>query len=218
MKSRSHGVGAAVALLVLAACAAPDTQPAGSPHANAIRDRAFYVCPDDVVFSADFFDDAARVSLGDRAVRLPRHPGAARRYGAGAMELRVDGTTAWLSEGGQEVRCHAEGTGEVWRDAIRRGVVFRALGQEPGWLVEIDADGRMVILLDYGSERIEAAAPAPESTARGTEYRTRTPDHSIRVGIVDQPCTDTMSGEPFPAVVTLTVDGRSYDGCGIRLA
>jgi uncharacterized membrane protein len=209
---------AALSLIALGACAVPDSRPAGDAPANGIRDRSFYVCPGDVVFSVDFMDDEARVTLGDRVVRLARYPDAADRYGDGALDLRVEDRAAWLSEGGEAVRCHAEGTGEVWRDAIRRGVVFRAMGQEPGWLVEIDAGGLMVVLLDYGTERIETAAPAPDRTARGTEYRTRTANRDIRVVIEDRPCRDVMSGEPFPSTVTLIVDGRTLDGCGIRLA
>jgi uncharacterized membrane protein len=208
----------ALALLVLGACAMPDTRPAGDAPATGIRDRSFYVCPDDVVFSVDFMGDEARVTLGDRVVRLAPHRDAADRYGDGGLELQVDGTAAWLSDGGEVLRCHAEGTGEVWREAIRRGVVFRAMGQEPGWLVEVDAGGLMVVLLDYGTERIETAAPAPDRAARGTEYRTRSAERDIRVLIEDRPCRDVMSGEPFPRTVTLTIDGRTLHGCGIWLA
>lgn len=207
----------ALSLLVLGACAMPDSRPAGDAQANGIRDRSFYVCPDDVVFSVDFMDAEARVTLGDRVVRLARHTDATDRYGDGALELRVEDRAAWLSEGGEVLHCHAEGTGEVWREAIRRGVVFRAMGQEPGWLVEIEAGGLMIVLLDYGTERIETAAPAPDRTARGTEYGTRTGERDIRVLIEDRPCRDVMSGEPFPSTVTLTIDGRALDGCGIRL-
>jgi uncharacterized membrane protein len=180
-------------------------------------DRSFYVCPDDLVFSADFFDDGARLTLGDRSVRLLRQQGAPNRYGAGALQLQVQEDAALLSDGGDTVRCHAEGTGEVWRDAIARGVVFRGLGQEPGWLVELDREGEMEIILDYGAELLQVAAPPPVRIAHGVEYHVRTPFQEIQLRIEDRPCRDTMSGEPFPSTVTLTVDGRTYEGCGIRL-
>lgn len=205
-------------LLALAACAAPDAPRADAGPTEAVLERSFYVCPDDVVFSVDFLGDAARVHLVDRVVRLPRDPADGSRYADDALELRVEDGAARLSDRDDGIRCHAEGSGEVWRDAVRRGVVFRAMGQEPGWLVEVDGGGRMVVLLDYGTERIEVPAPAPARTDRGEEYRSRTADHTIRLVIEDRPCRDTMSGEPFPATVTLDVDSRSYEGCGIRLS
>lgn len=226
MKPERLGPLATVALLALAACGAPDAPdapppdapPPAAPTTEAVLDRSFYVCPDDVVFSVDFLADAARVYLVDRVVRLPRDAGDGSRYADGAMELRVEDGAARLSDPDGGIRCHAEGSGEVWREAVRRGVVFRAMGEEPGWLIEVDRDGRMVVVLDYGSERIEARVPGPTRSERGQEYRAQTADHAIRLVIEDRPCRDTMSGEAFPATVTLDVDGRSYRGCGIRLS
>lgn len=34
-----------------------------------------------------------------------------------------------------------EGSEHVWLDARSRGVTFRAIGQEPGWVLEIEATG-----------------------------------------------------------------------------
>jgi uncharacterized membrane protein len=31
-------------------------------------------------------------------------------------------------------------------------------------------------------------------------------------------CEDSMSGRPFPATVTVTLNGRSFHGCGESLA
>jgi len=209
---------AAVAVLLLVACSATDGRSSGDTHQDVIRDRTFYVCPDDVVFSVDFYDDGARVGLRDRIVRLARDPADPDRFGDGVTTLRIDGGSAYLAENGEGDRCCAEGTGEVWRDAIRRGVIFRALGQEPGWLVEIHGDGVLVILLDYGTERIETSVDQPHRTERRVEYRVRTADRDVRILIEDRPCRDDMSGEPFPATVALVVDGRSHSGCGIQLA
>jgi hypothetical protein len=211
------GSGVVVAL-VAGACAAPaDTPPVDTTAPDAMVDRAFYACPDDLVFAVDYFADGARLTLGDRTVRLLRHPADPARFGDGSLQLEMDDGEALLSDGGETVRCHAEGTGEVWRDAIRRGVVFRGLGQEPGWLVELDGDGEMEIVLDYGAELIQVAVPPPDRTERGLEYHVRTPFQEIRLLIEDRPCRDIMSGEPFPSTITLRVDGRTYDGCGIRL-
>jgi predicted small lipoprotein YifL len=205
-------------ILALAACGAPG--PAAAPPGDAVQDRAFYVCvshTSEETITVDFFEQAARVFVGGDTARLPRLPGE-DRYGDDDVELRVDGRAATLTRDGRPLDCHAEGTGDVWRDAIRRGVVFRALGQEPGWMVEIEREGTMVVLLDYGTERIEVETPVPDADGDRVEYRFRAGDREVRIMIEPSFCRDTMSGEAFPAAVTLHVDGRSYPGCGLRLS
>lgn len=48
-----------------------------------------------------------------------------------------------------------------WDDARRRGVEFRAIGQEPGWMLEIDAGKSMYLLADYGEKKVTTPAPPP---------------------------------------------------------
>jgi predicted small lipoprotein YifL len=205
-------------ILALAACGAPG--PAPAPPDDAVQDRAFYVCVSDTAeetITVDFFERAARVYVGGDTARLPRLPGE-DRYGDDDVELRVDGRAATLTRDGRPLDCHAEGTGDVWRDAIRRGVVFRALGQEPGWLLEIERDGPLMLLLDYGTERIEVGTPVRDDAGDRVEYRFREGDREVRIMIEPSFCRDTMSGEAFPAAVTLHVDDRAYLGCGLRLS
>jgi hypothetical protein len=204
-------------ILALAACGAPG--PAAAPPDHAVQDRAFYVCvshTSEETITVDFFERAARVYVGNDTVRLPRLPGE-DRYRGDDVELRVDGRDATLTRDGRPLDCHAEGTGDAWRNAIRRGVVFRALGQEPGWMVEIDREGTMVVLLDYGTERIEVETPVPDDAGDRVEYRFQEGDREVRIVIEPSFCRDTMSGEAFPSTVTLHVDGHAYPGCGLRL-
>ena len=42
-------------------------------------------------------------------------------------------------------------------------------------------------------------------------------DDSIRVLIEGKPCTDSMSGEPFEATVSVTQDEKTLHGCGRAL-
>lgn len=206
------GSGAAALLLLLAGCAT------AAPAEGGLVDRAFYVCPDDVVVTVDYFADDARVDLPDGVRRLSRLGPDGDRYGDEAVEVQVEGRTLRLARAGTAVVCQAEGTGEAWRDAIARGVTFRALGQEPGWLLEMDRDGRTVVLLDYGVRRLEAATPEPRPAGGGLEYRMVADGTSLSVRIEDTPCRDVMSGEAFPTTVTLETEGRSYTGCGLRLS
>lgn len=114
-----------------------------------------------------------------------------------------------------------EGSGHVWLEARERGVTFRAIGQEPGWLVEISGDRTMRVVTDYGAVEF-LIAPVPDavvdSTTWTTTYSARADGSDIRVRIRDEPCADTMSGQRFAATVTLSVNGISHHGCGRTLS
>jgi uncharacterized membrane protein len=103
---------------------------------------------------------------------------------------------------------------DVWAAACRRGVTFRAVGQEPGWLLEIGRDRHMLLSTDYGENRMEATLDAPERQGQQLVYSVRTDAGPVTVIIAEGACTDIMSGEGFPTVVTVTVAGRRLDGCG----
>jgi len=55
--------------------------------------------------------------------------------------------------------------------------------------------------------------------SRSTSVRSdRSQLATIRVEIVPVSCNDSMSGRAFPATVTVTLNGRTFRGCGEALA
>lgn len=95
-----------------------------------------------------------------------------------------------------------------------RGIVFRAVGNEPGWLLDLTASAAE-LSYDYGNNTAQAPLPQPTYPVEGhTRYDIRTGAHAISILIQRAPCQDVMSGEMFPARVTVTIDGRTLDGCG----
>ena len=94
---------------------------------------------------------------------------------------------------------------------------FRAIGQEPGWSLEIHHDGNMLLIADYGTRRILLPTPEPEPTEEGERYVVENEAHRLEVNISLDHCTDSMSGAAFSNTVTLVLDGREYRGCGEAL-
>lgn len=96
------------------------------------------------------------------------------------------------------------------------GVDFHALGQEPGWLLNIRTGERMHFVYDYGTHEVTLPASQPvEHPQTGRRvYRSRTGSHELTVIITDDECTDVMSGRRYPATVTVKLDGHAYQGCG----
>lgn len=103
-----------------------------------------------------------------------------------------------------------------WEQAKARGIGFRAVGNEPGWLVEVGS-GKTPALhaeLDYGQRVLDVRHV--QTTARG--FRGNATDGTrITLDIERVPCRDDMSGQPFPAKATLQVGDKSYSGCGVFL-
>jgi putative lipoprotein len=105
---------------------------------------------------------------------------------------------------------------DVWHKAKLRGVAFRAIGQEPGWLLEIKNGEEILIVTDYGQDKKSYAyvEPREDKDARKTVFQV---DADTSVLIEGKPCTDSMSGESFEVTVTVTRGGNTYKGCGRAL-
>ena len=106
----------------------------------------------------------------------------------------------------------------TWKEAAERGVAFRAVGQEPGWYVEVggnDAPGLHAVL-DYGERTVDVAEVEGMDGDQG--YRGTAGDGTkVVVRTSAGPCFDGMSGQRFPSKVELTVGDRTYSGCGAYL-
>ena len=106
---------------------------------------------------------------------------------------------------------------DVWHAAKLRGVAFRAIGQEPGWLLEITNGEEILIVTDYGGTRssLPYVDPTIDQEARRTQYVLDTYDTVVEIRGVR--CTDTMSGEQFEVSVTIYQTDRELHGCGRAL-
>lgn len=102
-----------------------------------------------------------------------------------------------------------------WENARAAGVDFRAVGQEPGWIVDIYTQDRIVALLDYGETLVEFPRTEPSYPTEGaTRFTAETDGHTLTITYRRFPCEDVMSGEPYPSTVEVVFDGRTLTGCG----
>jgi len=111
----------------------------------------------------------------------------------------------------------------VWERARRRGVDFRAFGNEPGWHLEIRDGEGLRFVHAYGQQWLQVPATAlerdpPEGTRAGrTRYRAVLEGGDLVLEIAEAPCTDSMSGERFAYRVTVERGERTWRGCGRSL-
>lgn len=219
-----------LAVMVVAACspekprsqAVQDDQATGSAAvASPAAHTYVYTCSEDTRFTARFEPDMAILKFPDRELRLPQVvSGSGARYSDGKTTFWIKGDEATLeTDGKTTLNCRGVAAGTPWEEARLRGVAFRAVGQEPGWVLEIDAT-QITFIGDYGERRVRMPAPAPARDPRtgSTTYQAETDGHALNVTITEAPCADSMSGESFPTTVSVTLDGTTYQGCGRPLA
>jgi uncharacterized membrane protein len=102
-----------------------------------------------------------------------------------------------------------------WETARAAGVDFRAVGQEPGWLMDIYTRGIIKLSWDYGERYSEFGVGAATQPQEGVQrYEVNSDGVALIVTIRRAPCNDAMSGAPYPSTVEIVVDGRTLSGCG----
>jgi len=194
-------------------------QPAATPSAAEATVRV-YTCPDGLRFGVRAGPNKARLDFGTRTLVLPRAQSASgARY--------ADGETAFWSKGREarlvlEARirsgCRGVAAADAWEAAALRGVDFRALGQEPGWQVEVVRGQWLRFVGDYGERKLLVRDPVRVEAADGSVvHRGRAGDRRVRLRVIEQRCTDPMNGQRFALTAVISVDGREYRGCGRRL-
>jgi uncharacterized membrane protein len=103
----------------------------------------------------------------------------------------------------------------AWEDARSAGVDFRAVGQEPGWLLNIYRADKITLDWNYGQNKAEFPLTQPDASQEGaTRYDAQAGGHTLSVTIRRFPCQDAMSGAAFPSTVEVTIDGQTLRGCG----
>ncbi|HEY7883904.1 MAG TPA: hypothetical protein VIC08_03040 [Cellvibrionaceae bacterium] len=90
---------------------------------------------------------------------------------------------------------------------------FRAVGQEPGWLLEIHRDQTLRFLYNYGEN--EVLAPVTSFSQSGVQYNYLSQSDAgvINIEIVLGACYDSMSGEAFTATAVIRFNKLVYKGC-----
>ena len=102
----------------------------------------------------------------------------------------------------------AEAPSELPDAEVAGPVLYKAVGNEPGWSLTVRA-ARMDYVGDYGEVTIVEPTPPDFRAAHGT-YRSG----KLRMTISAGPCSDGMSDLTYRQTVRVTADGRTVSGCG----
>lgn len=149
-------------------------------------------------------------------------PPLAGKSQAQVLEVRCNGSP-WTTLGGLLIEVDRSRALAPWDGVffeLTRDRDFRAVGQEPGWQLEIRMGSEMRLTYDYGkNSAVTSAAQVQLDPKTGTRtFHARAEASDLQVEVVPVKCEDSMSGRPYPATVTVTLNDRRLRGCGESLA
>jgi membrane-bound inhibitor of C-type lysozyme len=214
----------AVGLLLACANSATHNEIAVEPRKQQDQSDAktyVYECNDGYGFVARVQGGKAWLFLPGKTISLPHVPsGSGAKYSEDQITYWSKGDEALFEIGSEKhTKCKNNRAMAIWEDAKLRGVDFRAIGNEPGWNLEIIMSDKIVFVGNYGQNRYEfiTTGPSIDQQARTTVYKVHNDKHEMSVILVGRRCRDTMSGEAFETTVTVILDAKKYQGCGKAL-
>lgn len=228
-------LAALVALMVIRGCSSKQKKQSSAPTSKAApvqktlpdfsgintENVYAYSCGDSLQFSAHVTKDSTWLFLPDTSLKVEAVPaGSGAKYEGSSYIYWSKGDEAILqAPTGSFMTCKTIPKEKSWAAARIRGVDFRALGQEPGWQLEITRGKQITYIGNYGQDTLVTPVPEPKTSDREGRivYKAKAGNRRLTVAISDTSCTDSMSGFHFPASVTVTVDGKNYHGCGRAL-
>jgi putative lipoprotein len=197
--------------------------PAVGSHQTAPPATFYYECTG-LSFTARYDQRGLFLFLPQETVLLPEAPAASgAKYSDGRVTFWSQGEEAIVESGGRAYKdCRNDRRRAVWEDAKLNGVDFRAVGNEPGWYLDVYDKGtpeRIDFVADYGRDYYTFPQVQRETLQAPprTRYLARIGPHRLEVTLEPGPCADSMSGEPFAARVSVKLDNRSFVGCGRAL-
>ena len=205
-------------LLLLGACA---TAPSKEPTASSFQTTAqtfVFACSDSFEFVARTDNKEAWLFLPSGTMQLPYTE--AGSYRDDQTHFQIDGQEASLENSGvKHLGCKNDRRQAIWEHAKLNGADYRAVGNEPGWHLEVRSQKSIILVTDYGSTRHEFRLPKPviDKASRITRYQTKESGHELSLIISGEPCLDSMSGEEFSSKATVVLDGKRLQGCGRAL-
>jgi heat shock protein HslJ/uncharacterized membrane protein len=221
-----HGLAACALLLglilaaLLAAGCTSGTREAASPEAPRARGAHVYTCPGDFRFAARAAGDGVLLSLYTRTIVLARMVSASgERYAGEGHVFWTNDSASLETPSGAHLNCQGRLAETPWDEARLMGSDFRAIGQEPGWTLDLAETRGIRFVTADGTTRAFTPMPTPAGDAAGggLTYTARSEAHALTVTIRETPCRDTMSGEAMSHAVTVRLGGREYRGCGVVL-
>ena len=178
-------------------------------------------CEDGQRIVSHFKADTVMLMMPDDSLEL-RHvrSGSGARYESDGVEFWSKGDEATLTTPEGETTCVVNAADSIWEDARLRGADFRAVGNEPGWHLELfGAGSESLLVTDYGQQRVtfDAGEPQDLEGEDGSRWTAEAEGTPLVISLRPGPCADTMADIEYETRVTVAYGDRTLQGCGNAL-
>jgi membrane-bound inhibitor of C-type lysozyme len=166
-----------------------------------------------------FREKAIAIDFHDGTRRLEQTVSASgTRYADAVVTFWSKGGSARLErQGAPAVQCEERRVESLREDARVRGVRYRAVGNEPGWELEIGPGTTLTWITNFGEQRYDFAAAQATVAADGASVFTAQQGTSaIRATLRPETCVDDGEVE-YDHAATVEFEGATFRGCGNRL-
>ena len=135
------------------------------------------------------------------------------RTASGAKLVSVDDerTSIWVK--GDAAMLELAGVAQPECRLVGEKPLFRAVGNEPGWRLDVRADG-LSLLVDNGDTHVFAPSPLVVDGDGMRSYEAVSAGGPLTAVVFDRYCEDSMSGMPHPKTVEVRWQDRVLKGCG----
>ena len=205
--------------LLVSGCATIDSTKERLPLVQKDGSAFYYQCADDIGFPAQGSEKGISVLVDGSWHALMENPvDSGFHYSDGKVTLQGKGDQAIMTVAGKHHTCQIDRRKSVLEDSRYRGADLLAMGNEPGWKLELSQNGDMYYVGDYGTVKFRIPTPKPSRNGDGPYvYAARDSENSLWLSIESKPCRDTMKGDLFEVSVSLIANGKHLQGCGTVL-
>jgi uncharacterized membrane protein len=177
-----------------------------------------YSCHNLSLLKVRVYQARVEVQTATRKATLTETPTpSAARYTNGTVTLSGLDEYVRLEEPGAVYWCRKIPGEAPWHEASLRGIDFRAAGDDPAWSVEVDSGIGVEFGAGLGAARTVTRFPPAE--LKGDERRmtlsARSASHALTLVAEQRVCQ--QAGNTMTLSVTVTLDGKTYSGCGRAL-
>jgi len=164
--------------------------------------------------------DAILYTYQETLLLSPQVTASGSKYRGERITIWTKGDEVLMEVDGKRVGpCAVSALQPILEKAWRGGADFWAVGNEPSWNLVMGRD-RVILLTNQGQDHFEfPGLKAGQLNARipEGEFVYSHEGHELKVELINELCTNIMSGEPFAVSVRLTFDGQEMTGCGTGL-
>ncbi len=185
-----------------------------------VKESSFFVynCTDKYNFVVEVQKDVAWLFLPNKTVKAAQQKSASgAKYSVDNIVFWSKGYEATLDDGKQKYYCKNDGIAATFERAKHKGVAFRAIGNEPGWTLEIISDNEVLFLTNLGQDKTHFKVTKKFSEHNSIEYEMHSKYNVLHVRIENRSCQDTMADRTYESTVYINFDGVNMQGCGKAL-